>query len=366
MKKLTVIFFLICSAFGQWQQSEEITLPKGIQVNDLVINSTGELWVLSASSILKYERAAKNPFLVQEIDNGRIFTVIKDLVYIVDKNNRLLSLDLAGEGLATTGDLVFNSPTQISYAKHDTKPVIIVQEPGRLVFTDSKSLLGNINTNSERFSFITEADYDNVNTPLFTLAGNRIFAWTGGTISDPQNYEQKIFYSASHTILDFNTARNGDVFVLFSDSIIVLDADGSYKNKVDIEKIYSGSKLLTTFENNTVVVYDHVHKSLKTISGLEPSQKDNIILLKNNHPNPVDNYTEIEFSLGQFLDISITIYNLIGEPVKVIAHGRFPKGNHKVIWRAKDERGNLVPNGIYFYRLESKKGVAIKQLTVLR
>ncbi|MGB3340668.1 MAG: T9SS type A sorting domain-containing protein [bacterium] len=366
MKKLTVIFFLICSAFGQWQQSEEITLPKGIQVNDLVISNTGELWVLSASSILKYERAAKNPFLIQEIDDGRVLTVFDDIVYVVDKSNRLLSVDLAGEGLITSGSLVFNSPTQISYAKHDTKPVIIIQESGRLVFTDSKSLLGNISTNSERFSFIPDADYDNINTPLFTLAGNRIFAWTGGTINDPNNYQKKIFYSASHKILDFSTARNGNVFVLFSDSIIVLDADGSYKNKVDIEKIYSGSELLTPAENNTVVVYDDAHQSLKTISGLEPSQKDDIIVLKNNYPNPVDNYTEIEFSIGQFLSLSITVYNLIGEPVKVIANGRFPKGMHKVIWRAEDERGNLVPNGIYFYRLESKKGVAIKQLTVLR
>ena len=366
MKKLTVIFFLICSALGQWQQSEEITLPKGIKVNDLVITKTGELWVLSVSSILKYERAAKDPFPIQDIDNCRVFTVIDDVVYVVDKTNRLLSLDLAGQDLITTSNLVFNSPTQINHAKFDTKSIIILQEPSRLVFTDSKNLLGSISTNSERSSFIPDADYGDISTPLFTLTGNRIFSWTGGTISDPDKYERKLFYSASHRILDFNTARNGNVFVLFSDSIIVLDPDGSYKNKVDIDKIYSGSRLLTTPENNTVVVYDQIHGSLKTISGLESSQKDDIIVLKNNHPNPVDNYTEIEFTLGQFLDLSITVYNLIGEPVKVIANGRFPKGIHKVVWRADDERGNLVPNGIYFYRLESKKGVAIKQLTVLR
>ena len=341
-------------------------MPKGIQVNDLVINDKGELWVLSTSSILKYERAAKNPFLIQEIEGSRIFTVTGDIVYVVDKNNRLLSLDLAGEGLITSGNLVFNSPDQIYSTRYEKKPIIIMQEPGRLVFTDAKSIIGNIITNSERFGFIPGADYGNNDTPLFTLSGNRIFAWTGGTINDPHNYQRKIFYSASHKILDFGAAINGNVYVLFPDSIVVLDAVGSYKNKVDIEKIYSGSKLLMTSEYNTVVIYDHARRMLKTIADLEPIQKDDIIQLMNNHPNPVDNYTEIEFSLGQFLDLSITVYNLIGEPVKVIAKGRFPKGIHKVVWRAEDERGNLVPNGIYFYRLESKKGVAIKQLTVLR
>lgn len=366
MRKITVIFFLICSAFGQWQQSDEIALPKGIQVNDLVINSSGELWILSASSILKYERAAKNPFLVQEIDGGKAFTVIDEVVYVVDKGSRLLSLDLAREGLVTSGNLVFNSPTQISHTILDTKPIIIVQEPGRLVFTDSRNLIGNINTSAERFSAISGADYDNDKTPFFTLTGNRIYSWTGGTISNPQDYKKEIFFSATHKIIDFNTAQNGDVFVLFSDSIIVLAADGSYKTKADIDKIHPGSRLLTSTDNNTVTVYDHTFNTLKTLKGLELTPKNDIIVLRNNHPNPVDNYTEIEFTLGQFLDLSITIYNLIGEPVKVIAKGRFAKGNHKVVWHGKDEGNNLVPNGIYFYRLESKKGVAIKQLTVLR
>lgn len=366
MEKLTVIFLLICSALGQWQQSDEIALPKEIQVNDLVINDLGELWVLSASSILKYERAAKNPILIQEIANAKALTVIDEVIYVIDKSNRLLSLDLTRDGLITSGDLIFNSPTQINHAKFDSKPILIVREPGRLVFTDCENLLGFISTNTEHFSILPTADYEDVNTPLFTLANNRIYAWTGGTVDNPMNYQEKVLYSASHKIFDFSINKNGNLFVLFSDSVVVLDTDGSYKNKVNIDNVPPGSKILTTLVNNNVVVYNHAHKSLKTLAGIEQNQPDDTIILKNNHPNPVDNYTEIEFSIGQFLDLTITVYNLIGEPIKVIAKGRFPKGAHKIVWHAVDERGSLVPNGIYFYRLESKKGVAIKQLTVLR
>jgi hypothetical protein len=366
MKKLAVIFFLVCIALGQWQQSNEIALPKGIQVNDLVINSLGELWVLSNSSILKYERAAKNPFLIQEISDGKALTVIDEVVYVVDKSNRLLSLAITGGSLITPGSLVFNSPAQISHADIDAEPILILREPGRLVFTDSKNVLGFISTNAERVSIIPTADYGNINTPLFTLTNNRIYAWTGGTIDNPANYRKKVLYSASHKILDFSTDRFGNVFVLFSDSVVALDTTGSYKNRIIIDQVPLGSKILTTPVKNNVVVYDHAHKSIKTLTGIKPNQRNDIIALTNNHPNPVDNYTEIEFSVGQFLDLTITVYNLIGEPVKVIARGRFPKGTHRVIWHAVDERGNLVPNGIYFYRLESKKGVAIKQLTVLR
>ncbi len=52
--------------------------------------------------------------------------------------------------------------------------------------------------------------------------------------------------------------------------------------------------------------------------------------------------------------------------MKLIAKDRFLQGTHRVTWKAKDEKGNLVPNGVYFYRLESNRGVAIRQLIVLR
>jgi hypothetical protein len=282
--------------------------------------------------------------LTQEISDGKALTVIDEVVYVVDKSNRLLSLAITGGSLITPGSLVFNSPAQISHADIDAEPILILREPGRLVFTDSKNVLGFISTNAERVSIIP----------------------TGGTIDNPANYRKKVLYSASHKILDFSTDRFGNVFVLFSDSVVALDTTGSYKNRIIIDQVPLGSKILTTPVKNNVVVYDHAHKSIKTLTGIKPNQRNDIIALTNNHPNPVDNYTEIEFSVGQFLDLTITVYNLIGEPVKVIARGRFPKGTHRVIWHAVDERGNLVPNGIYFYRLESKKGVAIKQLTVLR
>jgi hypothetical protein len=366
MKKIIVILFFICSAFGQWQQSEEITLPKGIQINDLVISSSGELWVLSTSSVLKYERAAKNPFLISNIDNGKAFTVIDDIIYVIDKNDRLLSISADGEISAISSNIALQSPSWINSAKYNTKAVFFIKEPGRLVVADTKNILGSIATSADLFRTVPDADYAATDIPLFTLANNQIYSWAGGSIKNMQAYQKKVFFSASHEILDFNIVRSGNVFVLFSDSIVALEADGSYKYKVDIDKVYQGSRILTNNAGSSVIVYDHIKKSLKTLSDLGSNQSDEIIVLKNNHPNPVDNYTEIEFSINQFLDLSITVYNLIGEPVKILARGRFPKGNHKVYWHAEDNQGNLVPNGIYFYRLESKKGVAIKQLTVLR
>lgn len=366
MKKLLVLFFLICIAFGEWQQYDEIKLPKGIKVNDLTINNSGELWLLSTSSILKYEATSKNPFLIQEINDGHLLTVLDDKVYIVDHNNRLSVLSLDKGGLSRSTNLMFNAPGQIGIATADNKPFIIIQESGRLTFVRDEEILGSISTDVERFSTIPSADYDNKQTPLYTLANNRIYSWIDGTLNNTGAYKKRIIYSASNKILDFSADQNGNLYILFSDSMLVLEPNGDYKSKANIDRIPLSSRVLINPVNHNIIIFDEMQNILKILSGISKSRRGEIIILKTNQPNPVDNYTEIEFTINQPLNLSITVYNLIGKPVNVIAKGHYTKGTHRVTWKADDGKGNLVPNGVYFYRLESKKGVAIKQLTVLR
>ncbi len=366
MKQSMVFFFLMCIALGEWQQSDEITLPRGIQVNDLTISSTGELWILSTSSILKYETASRSPVLVQEIQNGKLLAVHEEEIYIVDNANRLITLGRDEAGPTQPAGFFFNYPTAIAVATAHDKPYVIVQEPNKLTFLSETRPLGSITTAARRLSTIPAADYDSRETPFFTLENNQIYAWTGGNLRTPENYSKRMMYSASSLILDFAANKNGNLYVLFSDSVVILESNGDYQSKIAIDNVPLGSRLLLNPVNNSIGIFDQLEKSVKILSGTKRNITGDIITLYNNQPNPVDSYTEIPFTINQTLGVTITIYNLIGEPVKVIAKDLYQKGTHRVVWRADDDKGNLVPNGIYFYRLESNKGVAIKQLIVLR
>jgi len=366
MKKSMVFFFLMCIALGEWQQADEISLPKGIQVNDLTISNSGELWVLSSSSILKYETATKSPVFVQEMLNGKLLAVYDKEIYIVDNTNQLITFSQDEAGLTQPTGLFFNYPIAIAVATVGNRPFVIVQEPNKLTLVSDRKLSGSINTSAEKLNTIPAASYDDRQTPFFTLENNQIYAWTGGSFSSPERYRKRIMYSASSKILDFATNRNGNLYILFSDSIVVLEPDGDYKSKISTDNVPLGSRLFLNPANNNIAIFDQLEKSVKVLSGVTRGKTGELITLFNNQPNPVDNYTEIPFTINETLDVTITVYNLIGEPVKIIAKDRYPKGTHRVVWRADDEEGNLVPNGIYFYRLESNKGVAIKQLIVLR
>jgi hypothetical protein len=365
MKKLFVILFFTCLALGDWQQSGEIILPKGIQVNDLAINYSGEVWILSASSILKLEGTSKSPLPVQDFQGGKILAADED-VFIVDNLNRLNILDPAKEGGIQPIKTTLNSPSQISVLTADKERIFMTLEPEQLTFLTEEKIVGTISTRADKFSIIPAANYSSTQTPFFTMSNNRIYSWSGGTYMNTENYTGEILYSASQNILDFTTDQGGNLFVLFSDSIVVLNSDGDFKRKIDITHISPNSKILNNPTNNNLILFDQLDKTLKILSSVNRDEKGDIIVLDKNTPNPVDNYTKIEFTINQPLSLTITVYNLIGEPVKVLARGYYPKGTHQIVWNADDESGHLVPNGVYFYRLESIKGVAIRQLIVLR
>lgn len=368
MKRYIVLFCLFCIAYGEWHQTREITLPKGIQVNDLSISNSGELWILSTSSILKYEATSENPFLIQEFPRGKILTVHGSKVYVIDQANHLFITDVNNRGYSAPSDISLSSPRHLAVINSDidVEPHVVVQEANQLTFILNKQIIGQIPTSTEHFATVPFGDYSTPETPFFTLAQNRVYAWTNGTVQNINGYQKKQIFSAAYTIFDITANKSGDVFVLFADSVVVIDPYGTYKTTVSIDRVPMNSAILYNPANDNVFIYNQSLKVIKVLSSDNRYATDDLITLHSNQPNPVDNYTEIEFTLNQPLDLTLTVYNLIGEPVKVLAQGRYTKGTHRVIWRATDERGSLVPNGIYFYRLDSKKGVAIRQLIILR
>lgn len=74
--------------------------------------------------------------------------------------------------------------------------------------------------------------------------------------------------------------------------------------------------------------------------------------LHQNYPNPFNPSTMIEFELNNSGPVSLAVYNLLGQKVRVLVSGNRSAGTHRVLWDGDDEHGNLVASGVYFYRLE--------------
>lgn len=86
-------------------------------------------------------------------------------------------------------------------------------------------------------------------------------------------------------------------------------------------------------------------KTLKT----EEKGNHYITELKGVVPNPVISYGEVQFSLKNNSEVTISLYDLQGRMVTNLTKGKYSEGNHSLALK------NLkIPQGVYFIRMETK------------
>ena len=89
--------------------------------------------------------------------------------------------------------------------------------------------------------------------------------------------------------------------------------------------------------------------------------------LHQNYPNPFNPSTQISFDVPEGSElVRLNIYNILGKKVSTLINNVVNPGRHKVEWNAKDNEGNPVASGIYFYELSSSSFTARKKMLLIR
>jgi len=69
--------------------------------------------------------------------------------------------------------------------------------------------------------------------------------------------------------------------------------------------------------------------------------------------NPFSSNTSIKFYVNDSnTNTKISIYSFNGQKIKTLVDMRLEVGLHQKVWDGTDTFGNLVSNGIYFYKLK--------------
>ncbi|MBK6679182.1 MAG: Omp28-related outer membrane protein [Ignavibacteriales bacterium] len=85
------------------------------------------------------------------------------------------------------------------------------------------------------------------------------------------------------------------------------------------------------------------------------------VMLFDNYPNPFNPSTTISYALPEATDITLSVYNTLGELVKVLDSGFKPEGNHKMEFEASE-----LPSGVYLLTLNSPIGNSVKKINLLK
>ncbi len=88
--------------------------------------------------------------------------------------------------------------------------------------------------------------------------------------------------------------------------------------------------------------------------------------LHQSYPNPFNDRTIIKYSLSRPTSVSLTIYNILGQKVRMLVEGQTQNGRVSVIWDGKDDKGNDLSSGIYFYRLQAGELSETKRMVLLQ
>ncbi|MFH1502708.1 MAG: C1 family peptidase [Candidatus Eisenbacteria bacterium] len=150
------------------------------------------------------------------------------------------------------------------------------------------------------------------------------------------------------TLADANDFINMGIFQVFNTGTATVDADHNWWDDLcpDVAWFY-GSVDYTPWT-------DAAHTGSYTeCTGVPDEEMADRAYVSYNYPNPFNPSTAIRYSVpspGGL--VRLTVYDLTGREVKTLVSEQKRAGDYLAVWYGKDDRGNELGSGVYFYRLE--------------
>ena len=89
--------------------------------------------------------------------------------------------------------------------------------------------------------------------------------------------------------------------------------------------------------------------------------------LSQNYPNPFNPETTIRYQLQEADQVRLAIYNLLGQQVRTLVNQNQISGSHTVVWDGRNDAGEVVTSGMYFYKLKVGGAfIATRKMVLLR
>jgi len=88
--------------------------------------------------------------------------------------------------------------------------------------------------------------------------------------------------------------------------------------------------------------------------------------LHQNFPNPFNPVTTINYEIGNTQNVTLSIYNLLGQEIRTLVDARQPAGSHSATWNGLDNSGSMVESGIYLYKLQAGNEILTNKMILMK
>ncbi len=159
------------------------------------------------------------------------------------------------------------------------------------------------------------------------------------------------------TVFHVSRCESGDLFSVIGE---VAGTDDELSYRFEDRSISGGNSYIYRVE----YVSDAGRGVLFETEAIETSPIP--VTLAQNHPNPFNPVTTIEYYIPDTGQISLHVYNVSGCLVRTLVDRTKESGTHSITWDGLDETGNAVPSGVYFTRLSAGKTRLSRKMILLR
>ncbi len=149
-------------------------------------------------------------------------------------------------------------------------------------------------------------------------------------------------------LVDIQLSRdNGTTF----ETLAQTENTGTFTWTVE-EPVSEACQLRITDESNETV--DETDESFAIQYEMAVNEKSSVpqqFALLPNYPNPFNPETTIAYHVPETATVRIDIFDTRGALVRTVVNETKVPGEHQVVWNARNNAGNPVPSGVYFYRM---------------
>lgn len=174
---------------------------------------------------------------------------------------------------------------------------------------------------------------------------------------------------------DITAIENYNISTVFMDDTTDAFTPNNDQGKVRVAKVISGDidndGMGDVIITSASFAVDKPQLFMIEHSGLLSTEENkkqipSSVQVQQNFPNPFNPETQISYNLFEPTFVTLGIFDILGREVYGFTMGYQQEGRHNVLWTGVDSKGNDVPNGVYFYRLNAGKITKTKKMTLSR
>jgi hypothetical protein len=252
----------------------------------------------------------------------------------------------------SVGDKIYGAPSFADVDLNGSIELFFGAKDGYIygINSDGSDFVGfpvQIGENVESSPVYSDLDNNGTLEIVFSSTNSKLHALkSDGTYLTPFPIDIETDINNSSSIADID--GDGDLEILYGGNFNtgIIDYKSQASEGVDIWSMYRG-------DFHRTGLYSGVGTSVKDHFATEVPGK---FKLAQNYPNPFNPETTISFQLptngGNTRGVNLAIYDISGKLVKTLINGEKEPGYHSVVWDGKNETGNEVSSGVYFYKID--------------